>query len=282
MGKTQNGILRPDKIIYLRKVFEQKNWSETTATGNNEFDDFCSMLTCFDDSQQDLILSLTEDFLQVNVMQYAPLFFDAYRSLLPDIAGRFTKILIQPLLAPKDFNKQKSSTTLFYFVKSEEVALKRESGKFEVKLIDNHEALMKNGVEADTLLCLIDDYVGTGETAESAVNFLVKKGVPINNICVISLVAQCAARDRLNESNIPLYCSIMRHRGLSDNKKYLPDDKKTMAKIESKMGIKKKFKFGYGQSEALIRLMRIPNNTFPVYWYPWSKDVPTVPFPRKG
>ena len=282
MKKTQKQVLRADKVIQLKSVFEDKKWAEVSATGNNEFDNFCTMLTYFDDAQQDLILDLTKDFLQISAMQYVPLFFNAYKMLLSSIEEKYNKILVQPLLAPKDFNKQKSSTALFYFVRTEAVALKREARNIEIKLIDNHEALLREGVESTTLLCLIDDYLGTGETAENAIDFLVQAGISANNICVVSLVAQNEACERLSKINIPTYCSILRYKALSDNTKYSLDDKKIMVRIESKMGIKKKYQFGYGQSEGLIRLMRIPNNTFPVYWYPWSQTVPTVPFPREG
>ena len=42
---------------------------------------------------------------------------------------------------------------------------------------------------------------------------------------------------------------------------------------------KEKYHFGYAQSEALVKLERTPNNTFPVYWFSY-KQRRTVPFPR--
>jgi len=281
MMKSRNQTLRANKVIRLQSIFEKHGWAEISNTDNCEFEDFCSMLSHLSDSQQDLVLSLTEDFLQVNALQYAPLFFDAYKKLLIDLSKEYDKVFIQPLLSPKDFHKQKSSTALFYLVKAEEVALKRISGRLEIKFIDNHMTLFNAKVESSTLVCLIDDYVGTGDTAEKAVEYLQENGIPASNIRIVSIVAQQAACERLNKKNIPVYYSVLRNKGLSENTKYSSDDIEVMRRIENKMRIRKEYRFGYGQTEGLVKLIRIPNNTFPVYWYP-CKSIPIVPFPRKG
>jgi hypothetical protein len=273
--------LRQDKVNRLRSIFENKGWEEITESKNREFDDFCQMLTYFDDTQQDLILSLTDDFLQIKSMSYVRHFFEAYKKLIVEINDRFDKILIQPLVAPKDIDKTKSSKFLFYFLKGEGRALKIASGEIDVKFIENHYSLEKEGVGSNTLLCLVDDYVGTGNTALEAVRFLLDRKIPAANICVVSLAAQSIGFRRLKEINIPLYYLFFRDKALSDNSKYTVEDIKTMERIEKRMGVSRKYLFGYGKTEGLIRLHRIPNNTFPVYWYTRGK-IPVVPFPRQG
>ena len=39
-----------------------------------------------------------------------------------------------------------------------------------------------------------------------------------------------------------------------------------MKKIENKIPKVSKYRMGYEKSEALISLMRTPNNTFPIFW----------------
>ena len=39
-----------------------------------------------------------------------------------------------------------------------------------------------------------------------------------------------------------------------------------MQDLENKFQFKDYVKFGYGQSEGLISLIRTPNNTFPIFW----------------
>lgn len=45
-----------------------------------------------------------------------------------------------------------------------------------------------------------------------------------------------------------------------------------MQGIEEKIVVKPRFKFGYGQSKALVRMLHIPNNTFPIYWLNNNKN----------
>ncbi len=282
MKKAQKQKLRVDKILQLERIFEDKGWTKISDTDNHEFDNFCTMLTCFDETQQDLILNLTKDFMQIHPNDYLRHFYKAYKEMLSKIGKRYNKIIIQPLLAPADFKKEKSSKALLYFVHSAEGALVREAGDIEIKIIDTPEALSKESRKSTTLLCLIDDYLGTGNTAKNAINYWIEKKFSPENICVISLVAQHAACKRLRKIKIPVYCSKLRHKALSDNAKYSSDDIDVMRRIEKQMGVAKIYRFGYGRSEGLIRLIRIPNNTFPVYWYSRSQTVPTVPFPREG
>ena len=54
---------------------------------------------------------------------------------------------------------------------------------------------------------------------------------------------------------------------------------KLMTQIENKLKIDKNFSFGYNRSEALISLIKTPNNTFPVFWFT-NKKHNVAPFLR--
>jgi hypothetical protein len=58
---------------------------------------------------------------------------------------------------------------------------------------------------------------------------------------------------------------------------------KIVDRIEKRLRITEKFFRGYGQSEALVKMIRTPNNTFPLYWCDKTKkgDKWPAPFPRK-
>ena len=93
----------------------------------------------------------------------------------------------------------------------------------------------------------------------------------------------------LNQLGYNVISDIFRNKGMSE--KYhgveLKDMIKLMEEIEEILGQDEKFdrdyKFGYKSSEALVSLIRTPNNTFPIYWYntkisnskKWN-----APFPR--
>ena len=53
-----------------------------------------------------------------------------------------------------------------------------------------------------------------------------------------------------------------------------------MHEIEDILKVDSKYSFGFNQTEALISLIKTPNNTFPVYWYE-KNGHSHAPFPRK-
>ena len=83
------------------------------------------------------------------------------------------------------------------------------------------------------------------------------------------------------KTGVEVYAYYIFRKGISD---YYSDDQrdgclKTMAGIEDKLKVDSDFRLGYAQSEALISLIRTPNNTFPVFWKKKDKSSP-APFLR--
>jgi hypothetical protein len=57
-----------------------------------------------------------------------------------------------------------------------------------------------------------------------------------------------------------------------------------MTSIEELLEVESNMRFGRNQTEALIKMMRTPNNTFPVYWEERKLKNGTffyAPFPRQ-
>ena len=52
-----------------------------------------------------------------------------------------------------------------------------------------------------------------------------------------------------------------------------------MKNIEEAIQVSDDYKFGYKGSEALVKMIRTPNNTFPIYWLRNKKNK-FAPFPR--
>ena len=52
-----------------------------------------------------------------------------------------------------------------------------------------------------------------------------------------------------------------------------------MLNIEKRIKVKPEYAFGYAHSEALVKMSRTPNNTFPIYWLK-TKTNPCPPFLR--
>ena len=87
----------------------------------------------------------------------------------------------------------------------------------------------------------------------------------------------------LKKENVKVYTAVVRKKGISD--KYaigIVEKKKCiMHEIEDILKVDSKYSFGFNQTEALISLIKTPNNTFPVYWYENNSIKSKAPFPRK-
>ena len=99
---------------------------------------------------------------------------------------------------------------------------------------------------------------------------------------VLALVAQEEGVDYIQKLGVELYVGETRRKGISD---YYTDEEaehrlKLMEEIEDKMSVKRNYRLGYGQSEALVTMCRTPNNTFPVFWEE-KGNMKLAPFPRR-
>lgn len=276
------------KIDALRSIFELKKWPIEQVWEKSDFDRFCDMLKCLTDEEQDLMLLLIKDFIKVDIGEYMQRFYSIFKEFMNSkyIKGK-KRLFILPLIDPVDEGKSKSSTTLFYLIKSQLINFKDEFKNIKISYYDSAKMLTEDITFKETdVICLVDDFIGTGDTACNAVNDLLEKIqfqsiIGPKNITVISLVSQYAGFEKLI-SIIPLeniFTTEPLNRGISD--KYADYENKLllMCEIERRMKkVNKDFSCGYNQSEALVKMARTPNNTFPIFWLQ-NKVIP-VPFPR--
>lgn len=85
--------------------------------------------------------------------------------------------------------------------------------------------------------------------------------------------------DYLQANKFNVFYSILKEKGISDSSRDVAKEILIMEEIEKNIGVKEKFKFGYGRSEALVKMIHTPNNTFPIYWLSNNKNK-YPPFPR--
>ena len=142
-------------------------------------------------------------------------------------------------------------------------------------------------VRAKIPIIAIDDYIGSAKTAIDFVEYY-RKLFPAHHsqVLVAGLAAMERAISRLDEMKIPICNNLIYKRGISDNQNWTPAQKiqfiAIMEQTETRIGIGADYRLGYGQSEALLRMIRTPNNTMPIFWttravsgVPWP-----APFPR--
>ena len=82
----------------------------------------------------------------------------------------------------------------------------------------------------------------------------------------------------LNSNGYTVYSAVQCNKGLSENGTI--EQIEMMKSIEDQIRIDEVFRFGYHSSEALVKMMRTPNNTFPIYWFHKRNRNKYAPFPR--
>lgn len=130
---------------------------------------------------------------------------------------------------------------------------------------------------------LVDEFIGTGETAEKAINWLRTKLAEAGltpRIRVVMLAAMEDGITRIEPLIHAFYAPIVLKKGISGHYDQTEGSKKLalMTTMEdrlsdvSRRGKLKSHRLGYGQAESLFSRKggNTPNNVFPIFW--WELD----------
>ena len=265
----------------IRQLFHDKGWPFDGELDECYFDNFCKMMQSLSEDQQEMILSLSKDFLWVQEIEYMRYFLAAFDMFIGNLDATVRRtIVIAPLLPQNDFGKPKSSVSLFYSIISRIVNFQRKYNVHNIVLLESLSTFDISSFTPDSLFCLIDDFVGSGETAISAVQYFLDNGVDKSKLYILTLVAMQQGIDCLQQQDLKVFSGIIKHKAISDR----TDGKaelycELMQEVETKIKVREEYTFGYAHSEGLVKMMRTPNNTFPIYWLKNGKNK-NAPFPR--
>ncbi len=261
----------------LRTIFNEKGWPFTGAFGEDYFNNFCLTLENFSEDQQNVIIALTKEFVWVQDMEYIRLFDSALSMFIDTLCkDKRQTIVLSPLLPKADVGKPKSSVALLYLVKCHLIPLQRKYKNHNIIMLDlpnDYSQQINQTLPPNSILCLVDDFIGSGETALSAIDYYLSLGATSENIVILSLVSMHSGLDRIQEHGYKVYTHRILEKAISDRKDgnatYYSN---TMESIETQIKVREDCLFGFSHSEALVRMMRTPNNTFPVYWLKNKKN----------
>ena len=287
--KSSRKGLSPQQLISISSVFNDNGWKIKKELNPEDslFNRFCErMLEVKDEEGQALFLDLAKrylwlssDFYFMNLLKALEHLVSEYEKLTSD-----TKVYVMMLIAPKDEGRTKSSAMLLYLFNDTRLRIDPRFSHYRFEIISDKESLHQKMDDKDAVLVLVDDYIGTGDTAVACVEQLDKLGIKMEQIAILSLVAQEEGKKKIEEKGIFFCTSNLRNKGISDyyEGKELEKNVRLMQKIEKDLKVGEKSRFGYGQSEALVTMCRTPNNTFPVFWYEPELGIKKklAPFPR--
>lgn len=271
-------------IVKLFTIFTQKKWTEIDGH-EDVLTKFGELIERLSEDQVQLILELTERYTWVTYNDYHSQLRKLLKELYKNSLSKKSKVYIFPIIKPKDEDDTKSGHAVMYMIDSIKASLD-EYREIEFVKLNQFSDLgnEKMNITENDFLILVDDYIGTGNTLSSTIEELMKNDTIKNSYAVLSVVIQDDTIRQLQEKKIEHYYGYSMNKGISNNYDALILDEKikTMKEIETKIPKVKNYRFGYEKSEALVTLIRTPNNTFPIFWKEFSNKGKTInaPFAR--
>lgn len=280
--------LSTENYLKLIEVFKQHNWDIPLSDPDyqSRFNRFCQRLSKFNAKEQALIIELTKEFKDINGSDYNPCIVSLLNRIHNERHEFFVKnkkFYVLPLISPEDFNKTKSSRCVWYNFHDESIVYNPIFLGKELVFCDLVNFSWLRNIKENEAILLLDDYIGSGETAINAISWLSNEyGIDPGIIAILTIAAQEQGITNI-KTNIcgNVFTHLIRKKGISDyfvNEK-LKENTKLMNEIEKKLKVQEAYSFGYNRSEALISLIKTPNNTFPVFWFKTKKN-DFAPFKR--
>ena len=253
----------------MKNLFRLKNWPIIEDDEISVYERFYKTLLMLNENEQSFLIEITKRFDYIPLSEYMDYMKKPLKKLRSDYNGNF--LFFVTCTPKKDVDIVKSSSAVLYQLKG--TRIKQYVKLNPQKVVDNIKRLPECNIDDKSIIVLVDDFIGTGETAIEAVKY-VHELIPTlkddnSGIIIFSIVALREGIEKLKKNGIKTYFAIERKKAISEEMK--KSDRNSaiaiMQSIESKLkNLKDDFKFGYRGSEALVSMERCPNNSFPIYW----------------
>jgi hypothetical protein len=249
-------------------LFTSLGWD---VENSNVFDRFCNTLTFFNPIQQDFLIDFTSGFLKVGIEKYYYHIQIAFNKIVDPYLNNINQIYILPLNKGEEYGviDSSSSDSLSYLFRNSELVASGLFAKYLFEIKNKPANLPIGFPRINDMLLVVDDFIGTGAKASDCYNYLVDKiGIDPTKVIILTLAIQKQGYEKLLSQKINVTYSIIRDKAISS---LLDNNKKNyyteiMTSIEDVLKISDDYRFGFLQCEALIKMINIPNDTFPVYW----------------
>ncbi|SMC52340.1 phosphoribosyltransferase-like protein [Moheibacter sediminis] len=272
-------------LIELDKIFEEKKWKE-----KENYTDVFEALSNFsnivfeNDEEYNLFLELLERFHWISLNDY----YNACRQLLIDLITELNtnnqNIYIFPIITKVQQSKVKSGNFIAYLIKSL-IPTIPNSDVYKFEDINAFSQIPNIRFRKSDILLLVDDFIGSGETLENCIKDIGTTNKNIGDkIRILTIAIRMDTHERLSKK-YKIYKNIEVLKGISDYNTGddVLDKKNVMRNIEKRIFTSiDEYSLGFKESESLITLLRTPDNTFPIFWSNYKKQINLrPPFPRQ-
>jgi hypothetical protein len=258
-------------VLRIGDLFAAKGWS-TEIDGDEQFpslfERFCKMSARLADDERELVIKLSHGYVRVPPSANIATLGASWTKLVQSLPPTIKTLGVSPLLKPRS-KRPKSSDALFYVARGMEARLRQNTPAALVFRASASKFFKTPTAPGSTALVLLDDYVGSGDTALDAIAHLRKQAPQSNtDVIILALVAQVNATARIQASNAQLVAGLFVDQAISKNPGIVNTEEaiEKMYKIGRRLRVSKAEALGYAATEAVVTMGRTPNNTFPVFW----------------
>lgn len=286
-----------EQLDRLRRIFAQKQWPLFESPDSPEYDfssmedqnlftNFSTILNKLSPVEIDLILTLTEDFDKIRLEAMSIHFQRLIKQIPGPILESIEEVYVFPIVHVDDKNEVKSGHFISYNITHSYLKPLLKNLKNRIKQYNSVDSLKHHFHRKNALIVGVDDFVGSAETANSFIDRYQAKrqGNQTDTLILLAVAAMDDAVQAIRARKVHIYASLVKTKGIGQSAKITdkPFAYKVMDLIESALKFESNCNYGYLKSEALISLVRTPDNTFPVYWADEHSDGTgrSAPFPR--
>lgn len=276
--------LRLATILAATELFAERGW-QIESDKRIDFLKVTQCLSSLTAAQSQLALDLLRDFQIFQYQDYEVLATDLVEKLEPRLlASSSSEVVLIPLRSPADEQRGavKSGAAVCYPIAQKLRELPTLRTVRKVRSYDSVEAFAKTRASRSrATILLTDDFIGTGKSATDCIGHLKElAAVTGDEIVIAALVSMKRGIEAVKNAGAETVAAIEVNRGISDSPRFAEQPQmslETMLEVEAMLGVHADYSLGYQASEALVKMIRIPNNTFPVFWWNSRKVASWVP-----
>jgi hypothetical protein len=263
-----------DTVIKVHNLFKDKKWIDKDIQ-SLVFEGFCQLLILLEEDEREFIIELVKNYHWITQGEYQERLINALNAINVDQLDGINKIYFFPIIKPEDENKAKSGDHLLYIIKASKRLLTKYA-KVEFEYLKTFDQIRALQLLPNERLFLLDDYVGSGKSFDDCIAALEQNATLTKEyIKIVCIAIQEETFFNLNLEGYGTLKDIVVKRGISDYYKPIEQaqqKKALMLEIERHVLGAKPYSLGFVETEALITLMRTPDNTFPVFWRRFKKN----------